>query len=620
MEKIAGKGKYTPLTARQIRPEGWLARQLRIQADGLSGHLDLIWPDVRESKWIGGNREGWERVPYWLDGFIPLAYLLDDEDMKRRAKKYVDAILDRQEEDGWICPCTPDERDGYDVWAAFLIAKVLVLYQDCSGDDRIEGAVYRMMRQLMRHISSRTLFGWGASRWFECLIPLLWLYRKKPESWMLDMVTLLEAEGLDYVKLYENLSFERPQAKQYWTQISHVVNTAMALKSRALISCVTGEDPNAFAHGMYEKLMRYHSMPTGHFTGDECLAGDSPVQGSECCGVAEAMYSYEILLAVGGDCFWGDLLEREAFNTFPATTTADMWAHQYDQMTNQISAQMLSDEVIPFSFNSGESNMFGLEPNFGCCTANFNQAWPKFVLSGIMKSEDGLAVQTLAPVSASIEIKGVPVHVTVRSEYPFRDDAVIEVTTAQPVEFDLEIRIPGFAKAAAVDRKSVQSGAYYTLRRRWENTSAVSVKLEFRAELTDRPNSMKALVRGPLVFALPIKAKVRRLEYVRDGVERKYPYCDYEMLPDSLWNYAFCTEDFKVVRGEIGDHPFSTEQPPIHLETQMMPIPWSENGGVCAAVPDSLMPLGEPQTVSLQPYGCTNLRMTEMPWCEAPQL
>ena len=146
MEKIAGK--YTPLTARQIRPEGWLARQLRIQADGLSGHLDLIWPDVRESKWIGGNREGWERVPYWLDGFIPLAYLLDDEDLKRRAKKYIDAILDRQEEDGWICPCAPEERGGYDVWAAFLIAKVLVLYQDCSGDDRIEDAVYRLLRQL----------------------------------------------------------------------------------------------------------------------------------------------------------------------------------------------------------------------------------------------------------------------------------------------------------------------------------------------------------------------------------------------------------------------------------------------------------------------------------------
>lgn len=77
------KKKFTPLTAKELRPEGWLRQQLKIQAEGLSGHLDLIWPDIRDSKWIGGDKEGWERVPYWLDGFIPLAYLLEDEELKK---------------------------------------------------------------------------------------------------------------------------------------------------------------------------------------------------------------------------------------------------------------------------------------------------------------------------------------------------------------------------------------------------------------------------------------------------------------------------------------------------------------------------------------------------------
>ena len=48
-----------------------------------------MWRDIKESKWIGGEAEGWERVPYWLDGFIPLAYLLEDEDMIARAKKHI---------------------------------------------------------------------------------------------------------------------------------------------------------------------------------------------------------------------------------------------------------------------------------------------------------------------------------------------------------------------------------------------------------------------------------------------------------------------------------------------------------------------------------------------------
>ena len=67
-------------TANELRPSGWLKRQLEIQAEGLSGNLDKIWRDVRDSSWIGGDAEGWERVPYWLDGFIPLAYLLENEE------------------------------------------------------------------------------------------------------------------------------------------------------------------------------------------------------------------------------------------------------------------------------------------------------------------------------------------------------------------------------------------------------------------------------------------------------------------------------------------------------------------------------------------------------------
>jgi hypothetical protein len=63
---------------RRITPSGWLRRQLKIQAEGLDGCLDLIWPDVRDSEWAGGSKEDWERLPYWLDGIIPLAVLLRD--------------------------------------------------------------------------------------------------------------------------------------------------------------------------------------------------------------------------------------------------------------------------------------------------------------------------------------------------------------------------------------------------------------------------------------------------------------------------------------------------------------------------------------------------------------
>ncbi|MBC7317423.1 MAG: hypothetical protein H5T70_13450, partial [Chloroflexi bacterium] len=69
---------FEPLPLGSIYPAGWLAHQLRLQAEGLSGHLDEFWPDVAQSAWIGGTAEGWERGPYWLDGLVPLAFLLKD--------------------------------------------------------------------------------------------------------------------------------------------------------------------------------------------------------------------------------------------------------------------------------------------------------------------------------------------------------------------------------------------------------------------------------------------------------------------------------------------------------------------------------------------------------------
>ena len=86
---MGGFNMYNFFNPTEIKPQGWLKRQLEIQLSGLNGNLDKMWPDVRDSAWIGGDREGWERVPYWLDGFIPLAYLLDDKDAIERAKKYM---------------------------------------------------------------------------------------------------------------------------------------------------------------------------------------------------------------------------------------------------------------------------------------------------------------------------------------------------------------------------------------------------------------------------------------------------------------------------------------------------------------------------------------------------
>ena len=57
-------GAFALLPLGSIEPEGWLRRQLEIQAKGLTGRLDEFWPDVgSQSGWLGGSGESWERGP-----------------------------------------------------------------------------------------------------------------------------------------------------------------------------------------------------------------------------------------------------------------------------------------------------------------------------------------------------------------------------------------------------------------------------------------------------------------------------------------------------------------------------------------------------------------------------
>ena len=96
---------FNPLPLTSVMPREWLLEQLRIQANGLSGHLDEFWPDLGpDSAWLGGSGEGWERGPYYLDGLVPLAYLTGDPKLITKVKKWMEWALTHQTADGWIGP------------------------------------------------------------------------------------------------------------------------------------------------------------------------------------------------------------------------------------------------------------------------------------------------------------------------------------------------------------------------------------------------------------------------------------------------------------------------------------------------------------------------------------
>ena len=599
--------KWDFYTTNEIKPSGWLKKQLEIQAEGLSGNLDKMWRDIRDSAWIGGEAEGWERVPYWLDGFIPLAYLLENEDMIARAKKYIDAIISAQQPDGWICPCKEEERESYDTWAVLLITKVLTVYYECSGDERIPEVIYKTLKNFYELLSQGKikLFNWGQFRWFEGFIAINFINSRYDEPWISALAKILKEQGADYSSFKETWKIPLNE----WTYHTHIVNIAMMLKSEALSCEVLQEEYTHLADGLHDILEKHNGRPTGIFTGDECLSGISPIQGTELCAVAEQMYSYEHLFAYTGENKWAENLEKVTFNALPATISDDMWTHQYDQMSNQIACVFFPSKPI-FRTNGQDSHLFGLEPNFGCCTANFNQAWPKFVLSAFMHKDNTVMNSVAVP---SI-LKTDDITIQLKTNYPFENNFVYEIESKK--DFVFKIRVPHFAKELSVNGKETKNNGELIFEIKGGKDCRIDVSYKTEATLIDSSLTLKTVKCGSLIFALPIKYEKIMKEYIKDGIERKYPYCDYELVPQSDWNYAFCSEELEIVKKGVGEIPFSPENPPIVIKAGMKKIPWGYEEGyntVCAKMPESVEPIGEEEEIELYPYGCAKLRMTEMP-------
>jgi uncharacterized protein len=630
--------RFEPLPLTSIKPAGWLREQLRIQADGLSGHLDEFWPDIKDSAWFGGKAEGWERVPYWLDGFIPLAYLLEDAALQAKAKNAIGYILDHQQPDGWLGPVGDSQKHKpYDVWPLFPLLKALTQYHEATGDPRAIPAMLRCCRKVDEVISKEPMYSWARFRAADFVVSVYWLHDRTREPWLLDLARKAYAQGHDWRAQFDDFKFTGKTQGKFELD-THGVNTGMALKYGGLRYRLTGDakDKDAVSR-MLDQLDRHHGQATGVFTCDEHLAGRSPSQGTELCTVVEAMYSLEVLAGVLGDSRLGDRLEKLAFNALPATFKKDMTAHQYDQQCNQVICSARGEHV--FVNNGPDANLYGLEPNFGCCTANLHQGWPKFASSLWMKApDDGLAVIAYAPCVVETKIQGKPVKVVVETEYPFRDEVTIKVTVAEPLAFPLQLRVPVWAEKLTIHSADLnmvlgganiradevemelggpdsrRSGSYLPLKATWNGTQAVGLRFSTKPRLYRGFRDAVAIERGPLVFALPIEAEWRK---VKDNPQ----FADWEVYPKSPWNYALQLDrahperSFSFEQRAVGKSPFSMQGAPLVAKVKGRRVPaWVLERGAAAPPPNSPVATTEPVVdLTLIPYGCTDLRITEFP-------
>lgn len=618
----------TPLPLGEIRPAGWLHRQLRVQADGMGGHLDEFWADVGlNSGWLGGSGESWERGPYFIDGLLPLAWQLDDPHLKAKAMRFVDWTLDHPAANGMIGPAAND-----DWWPRMVMAKVLMQYADAvkeKEDPRVDAVLTRYFHHQLEAMPARPLRDWGMYRWQDEALVAAWPYGRTGDARLLALVALLQTQGFDWVENYRQFKYTGVTTRAVLSSTAtggnapegmqtHGVNNGMGLKTAAVRFRFNGDaqERENFRQGL-AMLDRFHGLPNGMFSCDEHLAGLEPSHGTELCTVVETMYSLEVALSTFGEAAHGDRLETIAFNALPGTFDDAMWAHQYDQQSNQVQVGLQSR---PWTTNGPESNLFGLEPNFGCCAANFHQGWPKFTQSLWMHTtDDGLAATLYAPCEVTTRVRGRKVHLREETEYPFRETVQLTITPEAPHRFPLQLRIPGWCTGAKVDlngqalRQDLARGSFVTLDRTWAPGDTLLLTLPMKPVVSRWVHNAVSLSRGPLVFSLsPGESWVK----LRD----RGPTADWQVFPQRAWNYGLHVDEasastLEVAEAPVPPRPFSGESPAVMLRVRGRRLDgWRAEDGVAAPPPQGLQISSAPEErLTLIPYAAAKLRVTAFP-------
>ena len=608
-----------------VRPGGWLRRQLEIQATGLGGHLDETWADVgSNSGWLGGTGESWERGPYFLDGLLPLAYLLDDDRLKAKAQRYIDWTLTHQAANGMIGPASND-----DWWPRMVMLKVLIQYEEATGDPRVIPVLTRYFAHQMESLPGRPLRDWGKFRWQDNALAVIWLYNRTGDPKLVDLAQLLHKQGFDWqadfadFKHTQRITPEMIKLSEHnglgdYALSTHGVNNGQALKAAPVWSVITGKETDRRGlEQMLAALDKYHGLPNGMFSCDEHFAGRDPSQGSELCTVVETMFSLEQSLAILGDASLGDRLEQIAFNALPGTFTDDMWAHQYNQEPNQVEVSL---HRKPWTTDGPESNLYGLEPNFGCCAANFHQGWPKFAASLWMGSQDGgLVAAMYSPCEVRTKVGDTTVHLVEETDYPFRGTVRVTVNPAAEMKFPLRLRIPAWANGTVLKvngqaQPSSAQGGFAKIERTWRAGDVVEIVFPMTPRVSHGGyRDSVSVERGPLVFSYPIGENWVKLR-------TRGMTADWQVFPSSEWNYGLAVNG-DTVRGmlveehPVGGSPFALTGTPVKLQMAARKVPaWRAVDGVADPVPQSPVASEESEeTITLVPYGAAKLRITAFP-------
>ena len=229
-------------------------------------------------------------------------------------------------------------------------------------------------------------------------------------------------------------------------------------------------------------------------------------------------------------------------------------------------------------------------------------------------------------------MRDVPVAIGVDTDYPFRDTVTLVVTPERPVRAPLLLRVPGWTDGASVRvgagaAEPLAAGTLHRLEREWNGPTTIALRFPMKPRVTRRCNDAVAVERGPLVYSLQIGEAWTRVN--ADKPHRELPHADFEVRPTTPWNYGLVVDEARPEASlsfeerPVGERPFSPEGAAVVARARGRLIPtWKIARGWAAEISPADVAWADPgraitdqpvEPITLIPYGCTNIRITEFP-------
>jgi len=283
----------------------------------------------------------------------------------------------------------------------------------------------------------------------------------------------------------------------------HAYSYVNSLSSAMQAYLTLGNDKHLKAAQNAFGMLTAQSFATGGWGPDEML--EAPGSGKLSASLTKTHNSFETpcgayahfklaryLLRVTADSRYGDSMERVMYNTVLGAKPmhADGRAFYYAD------------------YNFAGKKVYSTH-RFPCCSGTLPQVAADYRINTYLRDPHGVFVNLYIPSTVRWANRGAQCSVTQSGGYPFENAVRVEVTTSQPTEFALRLRIPSWAKGARLEvngsrwRESAVPGTFASISREWRSGDRIDLELPrpLRLEAIDaqHPDTV-ALLSGPLVL------------------------------------------------------------------------------------------------------------------------